>query len=216
MALCSKCRKRLAKRSCAGLGGAICQLCCGTLREREIHCPPACPHLTAHKLYQERRIVERKPSDAGPGRAGRKDILSDERLAWLSLHIEAALGDHAKSHPDFADKDALLAVEYARERTNKGQGRLVIPGEAFKPGNAAGEAVLRAVEQCRYESSAILTTAPDAYTKDNQLACLERVASGIRARLDGKPEGHAYLMDLSRRFVRSGARSGEQKLITLG
>jgi len=215
MALCSQCRKRLAKRSCAALGGAICQLCCGTLREKEIHCPPACAHLTAHKPYQEKRIIKRKPPDAGRGPAARGDILSDERLAWLSLHIEAALGDHAKSHPDFADKDALLAVEYAREKTEKGHGRLVIPGEALKPANEAGEAVLRAVGECRYESSAILTTAPDAYTKDDRLACLERVASGIRAFLGGKTEGRAYLIDLSHRFARSGARPGERKLITL-
>jgi hypothetical protein len=215
MALCPKCRKRLGKRSCPALGAPICQRCCGVLREKEIHCPPACPHLSAHRPYQEKRIIERKPTAAGPGRTGRKDLLEDERLAWLALHIEAALAEHASTHPDFEDKDALLSVEYARAKTEKGPSRLIIPGEALKPVNAAGEAVLRAVEACRYQGSSLLAPGTDVYRKAEKLACLERVAWGVRTYLGGKTEGQGYLEDLSRRFARSGARPKEQKLVTL-
>jgi hypothetical protein len=215
MALCPKCRKRLGKRSCPALGFAICQRCCGVLREREIHCPPACPHLSAHRPYQEKRVMERGPTGAGPGRTGRKDLLEDERLAWLALHIEAALAEQAAANPDFEDKDALFAVEYARAKTEKGPARLIIPGEALKPVNAAGEAVLRAVEACRYQGSSLLAPGTDAYRKEEKLACLERIAWSVRTYLRGKMEGQAYLTDLSRRFARSGAGPKDQKLVTL-
>jgi len=215
MALCPKCRKRLAKRSCPALGSAICQLCCGTLREREIACPTACPHLSAHRPYQEKRAIERVAPPAGPGRAGGKDILSDERLAWLAIHIEAALTGPVAADAGFSDKDALMAVEYARERTEKGPSRLIIPGEALKPVNAAGEAVLRAVETCRYEGSAILASGAGSYKKEERLACLERVAWGIRGFLERGRGGRAYLQDLAGRFSQAGPGAGEKKLVTL-
>ncbi|HVP90216.1 MAG TPA: hypothetical protein VMS75_03260 [Terriglobales bacterium] len=216
MAVCPKCRKRLAKRSCPALGAAVCQLCCGTLREREIACPPACPHLSAHKPYQEKRVVERVAPPSGPGRwGGGKDVLSDERLAWLAVHIEAALIGPASADRAFSDMDALMAVDYARKRTEKGPSRLIIPGEALKPVDAAGEAVLQAIETCRYEGSAFLASGTGSYTKEERLACLERVAWGIRGFLDRRTGGRAYLRDLAGRFSQSGPPEGDKKLVVL-
>ena len=34
------------------LGEPICSLCCGVLREKEIHCPSNCTFLVKHKPYQ--------------------------------------------------------------------------------------------------------------------------------------------------------------------
>ena len=213
MALCPKCRKRLAKRSCPALGIRICQLCCGTRRGRDIHCPPACPHLAVHRPYQEKRIVERKP--AGAERREKEDILRDDRLAWLAFQIEAALMRHAAGHPDFTDTEALLALEHAREKAAKESGRLIIPGESLRPVNEAGESVLQAVEAARYRASAILESGAEGYRKDERLACLERVALGIRLALEAHPGGRAYLEDLTRRFAQSEGAQREKKLVTL-
>jgi hypothetical protein len=213
MALCPKCRKRLAKRSCPALGSRICQLCCGTLRGRDIHCPPACPHLAAHRPYQEKRIIERKPG--GAERQAKEDILRDERLAWLAFQIEAALARHAQGHPAFTDTETLLALEYAREKTLKGPGRLIIPGESLRPVNEAGESVAQAVETCRYRASAILESGAEGYKKEEKIACLERVAFGVRLGLEAHPAGRAYLEDLARRLAQSGAAQRDKKLVTL-
>jgi hypothetical protein len=215
MALCPKCGKRLAKRTCPALGVALCQLCCGRVREKELHCPPACPHLSAHKPYQEKRVIERKSPEVGKGKIRGQDILDDERLAWLALHIEAGLAGYAAGHPDFSDKDALLAVEYARERSEKGPSRLIISGEALKPVNSAGEAVLRAVETCRFQGSALLAAGIDVYKREEKVACLERIARGIRVDLGGGAGGRSFLRDLSRRFARPGGEAREKKLVTL-
>ncbi|MGZ4886641.1 MAG: hypothetical protein ACXVJK_02855 [Candidatus Aminicenantales bacterium] len=213
MALCPKCRKRLAKRACPALGSRLCQLCCGRLRGRDIHCPPACPHLAAHRPYHEKRIIEKKP--AGAERRAKKDILGDDRLAWLAFQIEAALARHAEPRPAFTDTEALLALEYAREKTLKGSGRLIIPGESLKPVNEAGESVVQAVETCRYRASAILESGAEGYKKDEKIACLERVALGVRLNLEAHPEGRAYLEDLARRFAQSRAGQRDKKLVTL-
>jgi len=213
MALCPKCRKRLAKRSCPALGSRICQLCCGTLRGRDIHCPPVCPHLAAHRPYQEKRIIGRKP--AGAERQAKEDILRDDRLAWLAFQIEATLMRHAASHPGFTDTEALMALEFAREKTGKGSGRLIIPGESLRPVNEAGESIVQAVETCRYRASAILESATEGYRKQEKIACVERVALGVRLNLEAHPEGRVYLEDLARRFAQSGAGPQDKKLITL-
>lgn len=213
MALCPKCRKRLAKRSCPALGSRICQLCCGTLRGRDIHCPPACPHLAAHRPYQEKRIIERKPARAE--RQAKEDILRDDRLAWLAFQIEAALMRHAEGHAEYTDTEALLALESAHEKTLKGSGRLIIPGESLRPVNEAGESVIQAVETCRYRASAILESGADGYKKEEKIACLERVALGVRLNLEAHPEGRTYLEDLARRFAQSGAGQRDKKLVTL-
>lgn len=210
--LCRKCGKRLAKRSCPALGSAICQLCCGQLRGKEVHCPPACPHLAAHKHYQEKRVIERKPDGR---RAAGQDILRDERLAWLAYRIEAALFEQAGRQPDFADKDAVLALEYAREKIKKGAGRLIIPGAALKPANQAGEAVLQAVERSRYQASVVLESGLEDYKREEKLACLERVSSGIKLALEADPSGRAYLKDLAARFAKAATGDRAKKLITL-
>ena len=213
MNLCPKCQKRVAKRSCRALGTDICQLCCGRLREKELHCPPACTFLGEHKHYHEKRILDRKPSQmsARPD----KDVLNNDRMAWLAVNIEIALRDYAVSHPEFRDKDAAVALEYAREKIDKGAGRLILPGAPLKPVNEAGEFVARGVEASQYQRSGILLTDGEAYKKNEKLTALDRVASGLRLVARTDPAGQAYVRDIVARYARAGDRPQGKKLITL-
>ncbi len=214
MPTCAKCRKRSAKRTCPALGIELCQLCCGTLREKEIHCTFNCPHLAAHRPYQEKRIIDRNPGP-GSGRPHGEDILNDERMAWLAFHIEAALRGFASAHPRFSDKDAILALEYAREKTKKGGGRIFIPGAPLKPKNEAGEILLQVAEETRYEPSTLLTPVNDAYLKDEKIACLERLAQGIKHAVGGRLEGRTFLDGLEARFAQTANEQQAKKLVTL-
>ncbi|MDH4197496.1 MAG: hypothetical protein OEW05_08830, partial [Candidatus Aminicenantes bacterium] len=144
MGLCRHCGKRKAKRSCPALGSELCSLCCGTLRERELHCPSSCRTLAEHKPYQEKRILERRAE-----RAGRERRL-DERLSWLVFTVEASLRELARRLPGFTDRDAALAVAYAREKFERAQSILILPGDARRPQSETGEVVVRAVEDCRF------------------------------------------------------------------
>ena len=119
MTKCSKCNKRKAKRLCIALGENICSLCCGLLREKEIHCPPNCTFLEKHRAYQEKRIVEKRQPVPSKNITPEEDILNDERMAWLAFHIEAALKEYSEKKTSFRDKEAILALEYAKEKIEK-------------------------------------------------------------------------------------------------
>jgi hypothetical protein len=147
MAVCPRCKKRLAKRACPALGRSICQLCCGNLREKEIPCPPSCVHLAAHKSYQQKRIMDRRPAGPSARPRSKDDGVGDERLGWLGFHVEATLVRYAAAHPDFSDADALTALDDARGKIEKEPPRLIMPGEAVRSANEAGELVLKAAAE---------------------------------------------------------------------
>ncbi len=202
MPLCPKCGIRVAKRSCPALGSRLCNLCCGRLREKELHCPPACPHLARHKPYQEKRVLERVPVRFPRSPRAEDDVLKDERLAWLVLQLEAPLAQISERSPSLTDGQALLALEYARAKVDKGKGLLIIPGESRKPSNELGEAVFAASERARWEAPVLLTSGLESYGREEKLRCLDRIIDSVRLRVRSAPDGRAYLDDLVDRFAR--------------
>jgi hypothetical protein len=210
MGLCRHCGKRKAKRSCPALGSDLCSLCCGTLRERELHCPASCRTLSEHKPYQEKRTLERRA-----GTAGRERRL-DERLSWLVLTLEAALRELALRRPGFTDREAALAVAYAREKFERPPSVLIVPGEVRRPQNEAGEAVLKALEDCRFRPQGLIATAAEAYDKEDRLYVLDLVAGAIDRASRDAPEGRAYLDALAARFEEARRDSRARKILIPG
>ena len=60
MAKCASCGERKGNRLCPGLNASICSLCCGTKREKEIHCLESCQYLKSGKDYQLGREIDRR------------------------------------------------------------------------------------------------------------------------------------------------------------
>ena len=210
MAKCGRCGRRKGKRSCPALGGVICPVCCGAHRQREIACPPACRHLADHKPYQDKRTLERpSPPPSEPG----DDLLRDERLAWLAINIEAPLRALAERDPRFTDGEAILALEYARDKLTRGRGRLIVPGEERKPSNAAGEAVFQGLEQCRYERAVVLVGGAEGYAEEDKLRVLERLILAAKSWAGPAFGGRAYLERLREQFARLQAQSRPSRLI---
>jgi hypothetical protein len=133
----------------------------------------------------------------------------DERLSWLVFTLEASLRELAHRLPDFTDKDAALAVAYAREKVGRAQSLIIIPGEARRPQNEAGEVVFRAVEDCRFRPAGLITTTAESYPREDRLVALDMVAGAIRKTLGVTPEGRTYLRSLAARFdeVRNASRT---------
>jgi hypothetical protein len=207
MVLCSHCRQRKAKRKCPALGSDLCPLCCGRLREKELHCPSGCRFLTQHKPYQENRIIRKK-------RTFSEDALQDERLNWLALNIEVPLREYAERNPAFSDKDAVLALEYAKERTEKSRSRLLLPQEERRIRNEAGEAVLMSLDQCRFKRKIILPQDVEKYTTEEKLKCLDNVILGVQHVAGGDLAGQAYLLDLGRRVARLQESQEGKKVVS--
>ncbi|MFZ2055367.1 MAG: hypothetical protein WAU81_14360 [Candidatus Aminicenantales bacterium] len=207
MAKCSHCRQRKAKRSCPALGSPLCPLCCGRLREKELHCPPGCPYLTLHKPYQENRVIQKK-------RTFSEEVLNDERLAWLTLNIEVSLKELGQRRPDFTDKDTILALEYAQSRVEKGQSLIVLAKDEGSAKNEAGEAILLSLNQCRFKRKIILPQNLEAYTPEEKIKCLENTILAVKHLAQGRLENRAYLEDISRRLARLQDSSSQAKIIT--
>jgi len=207
MARCSRCQQRKAKRACPALGSPLCPLCCGRLREKELHCPPGCLYLSQHKPYQENRVLQKKGTFSA-------EVLHDERLAWLTLNIEASLKDFGERKPDFIDKDAILALEYAKSRVEKGQSLIVLAKDEGPAKNDAGEAVLQSLNQCRFQRKIILPQNLEMYNPEEKIKCLENTILAVKHLARGQLEGRAYLQDIDRRLARLQGSSGQAKSIT--
>ncbi len=194
MAVCSQCQKRRAKRRCPALGADLCPLCCGLLRGKKLRCPPACPHLSRHRPYQEQRTIQKTAPRGG-------DLPHDERLDWLILNIESLLERIAAARPEFSDREAVLALEYAREKMEKARPALLVSAEPDRPGDEPGEAVYQAVDRCRYEGPIVLPPPLQVYKKEEKLAGLEQVIRTIKRLAGSRLESRTYLEALARRFA---------------
>lgn len=213
MQRCSRCQKRKSKRHCLALGQSICSLCCGKIRDKEVHCPAGCPYLSKHRSYQEKRIVEKRhPSPEMPD-SRKEDPLKEERMAWLAFHIEMPVLELAEKRTAFMDREVLLAMEYAREKMEKGGGRIFLPHEPLKPQNELGEAMIRAMDRCRFERRVILTGEPAAYSQDEKLKVLNRIIAGLKQLAGDNLEGNAYIRAVRERFAKMQNISQQQKLL---
>ena len=213
MAKCAKCKKRKGKRYCAALGDYLCSLCCGLLREKEIHCPQTCSFFKKHSTYHEERVIERKQAYVPKRILPEEDILRDERMAWLAFHIEAPLMEYARRKETFTDREAFLSLEYAREKIEKEKGLIFMPDERSQPKNEIGEAICQSIRRCRYEKKIIIPGLPDIYTQDEKIRCLERVILSVQLATRGDLEGRRYLNQVMDRFSRMKQLSRQNKII---
>jgi hypothetical protein len=214
MSLCSRCGRRKAKRDCPALGNSLCSLCCGLIRNRDIHCPESCPHLVQNKPYEERRALER--SEQAPlSPRPKDDILRNERLAWLAAHIEFPLKVFGERDQGLIDGQLILALEYARDKL-AGAGRiLILPGESLKPRNDLGESILENMDKCRFESVLILPGADSVYSQEERLKVLDRVLASARETARSGPGSRNYLDHLIRHFAMIEERSNPKKTDSL-
>jgi len=213
MKKCSRCRKRKAKRLCPALGESICSLCCGKIREKEVHCPPTCPYLSKHKSYQEKKVIDKRhPAQKLPA-SERDDPLHDERMAWLALHVEMPVSEYAEKRSSFNDREVLLALEYVRDKIEKSGGLILLPGETMKPKNELGEAIYRAMDRCRFEGRVILTGEPAAYSQEEKLKVLDRIIAAVKHTARDNLEGHSYIQAVKERFARMKHMSQQKKVL---
>ncbi len=55
---CKICETRRARRTCPGVGGEICSVCCGTERENSVSCPLECIYLREARLREKPQEME--------------------------------------------------------------------------------------------------------------------------------------------------------------
>jgi len=214
MAKCVKCRQRKPKRYCAALEESICSLCCGLYREKEIPCPPSCVFLEKHKPYQDKRALEKKRPGRSPSLSPRKEILNDERLAWLAFNIEMPIAQTAEKDKSLTDQDVLTALDYARKKLEDTSRILIATDEAMRPKNSLGEAIFQSLERARFKKTIIVPGELQSYKKDEKHQCLERVSLSVKQVTAEGTGSRNYIRNLIERFTKIGDLSRQQKLIT--
>lgn len=214
MTKCVKCHKRKGKRHCPALGRSICSLCCGQLREKEIPCPPSCAFLALHKPYHDQRVLEKRHAERPGAFSPKTDVLDDERLAWLVFNIEISIAQFASKESGLVDRDALLALEYARESVEKEKRLIIVPDARIQPKNDLGEFILRSLHQCRYEKNIILPGTIQTYQKEEKIRCLDRVIFAAKQTAGDHIQGQRYLQQLIERLAKLNELSRQPKIIT--
>ncbi len=215
MAKCSRCTNRKAKRLCPALHESICSLCCGQLREKKVHCPGSCPFFYKHKSYQEKRTIEKKHASQRLPGSDEEDILKDERMAWLAFHIEMPVKEYAERKVSFNDRDVLIALEYVRDKIEKGKGLVLLPTDTVKLQNDLGEAMYQMIERCHFEGRIIITEKPQTYSDREKLKVLDRIIGALKYMSRDNFDGHNYIQAVRERFARMKDLSHQKKVLTI-
>jgi len=135
-------------------------------------------------------------------------------LTWLAFNIEVPIVQFVEKNVVLFDRDALLALEYARDKVEKEQGLIIVPDAGLQPKNDLGEAIFLRLQQCKYETKIILPGASQIYKKEEKILCLDRVIFAVNQISGGNIEGQSYLQQLMERFAKLNELSHQPKIIT--
>jgi hypothetical protein len=136
-------------------------------------------------------------------------------MAWLAFHIETPVLEHAQKKPSLNDREVFLALEYVREKIDKGKGLVIMPDERMKPQNDLGEAIYRMIEQCRFEGRVIMTGAPQAYSSEEKIKVLDRIIGIVHQIAQGDLDGKRYIQAVGERFAKMKDMSRDKKVLKL-
>jgi hypothetical protein len=134
-------------------------------------------------------------------------------MAWLALHIEAPLMEYGKKMPSFTDADAIVALEYAKDKLERGRSLILIPGEIRTPRTEIGEAVFTSMEGCRYEQAVILAGGTEGYKTEEKVQCLDRVVLTAKTWARKDYQGRSYIEHLFEQFAKLQEQSRSTKIL---
>lgn len=106
--MCVICGLRKPRRTCVGVHGEICSICCGTERERSVHCPITCSY-----LQEAHRHEKVEPVD--PASIPNQDIRVSEEFLNLNqallAFVGSALFEASITGDDVTDLDVRAALD---------------------------------------------------------------------------------------------------------
>lgn len=106
--LCVLCEKRPSRRSCPGVHGEICALCCGVEREQTIDCPLDCTYLREARRHE--RTLPRDPATLPSPDVNLSDSFLQEKHGLMILMGQILLGASLGT-PGAVDSDVREALD---------------------------------------------------------------------------------------------------------
>jgi hypothetical protein len=193
---CAICRTRRPRRSCPGVHGDICAICCGKEREVTVDCPFDCEYLREARKHEP-------PAQIDPATMGNPDIRVTEEFlesnGMLMLIVSHIMLEAAglRSAVDSDVRDALAGLIETYRTLQRG-----VIYESL-PANLLAASVFRAVQEAVYaylqEEKVRL-----GRTKTRDMDVLRLLVFFERLALDsnnGRPRCRAFL-DVLRTFER--------------
>ena len=136
-------------------------------------------------------------------------------MAWLAAHIEMPVNEYAGKKPALNDREVLLALEYVRDKIQKGKGLILLPDEPTKPRNELGEAMYQMIERCRYEGRIITREKPISYSLQEKLNVLDRIIGAVKHLARDNLEGNTYIGAVRERFAKMKGMIRQKKVLTI-
>jgi hypothetical protein len=141
MELCRICETRKPRRSCPGVGGDICALCCGSEREVTVNCPLDCEYLLEARRHERENEVD---PDQFPNRDVRitETFLRDH--ADLLTYSARALLEASLTTTGVGDNDVREALEAMIRTLRTAESGLIYES---RPQNPYADAVVQKFQQ---------------------------------------------------------------------
>lgn len=186
---CKICNTRRPRRSCPGVGGDICSVCCGTGREETVSCPLDCVYLREARTHEKPIGIDTKQIPNLDIEVGDSFLRENEPLLEFLIQAFADAGLATPGAVDYDVREALDAM--VRSYRTRDSGLYY----ETKPSNLVAASVQRRVGESLEEFRRALaehqglTTVRDADVL-GMLAFLERVEYQVN---NGRKRGRAFL-----------------------
>jgi hypothetical protein len=193
---CKICETRRARRSCPGVGGDICAVCCGVGREETIRCPLDCEHLRHAREHEKK--AELKPEQIPNVDIPSTDEFLHENAPLLGAAMRALM-QAGLGTPGAVDRDVREALDSTIRTYRTRQSGLYYESRpnnmvAAKIQEETQRAIGAYIEEMRREFGVATVRDKDVF---GVLVFLHRVALYID---NGRSRGRAFLD-----FLRSNA-----------
>jgi hypothetical protein len=185
---CAICQTRRPRRSCPGVHGDICAICCGKEREVTVDCPSDCEYLREARKHEPQAEVD--PTIMGnPDIRVTKEFLESNGMLLLAMSIAIIDAARQRNAVDSDLREALAGLIQTYRTLRKG-----VIYESL-PDNPLAASVFRAVQET------INTYLQDeterlGMTKTRDLDVLRLLVFFERMALDsnnGRPRSRAFL-----------------------
>ena len=106
---CIVCGRRMGKRRCLGIQGAICSQCCGSERRKTIDCPSDCTYLNTGEEYFNLRNILRIVKNSFNGDA-EPDVFLDQQVVDIVSPLEWHFVTNFYNDKAYSDDDIFKAL----------------------------------------------------------------------------------------------------------
>lgn len=201
MSFCELCETRRARRSCPGIRGQICSVCCGTEREVSVNCPLDCEYLQEARRHERLPEVSREELPSADIALSQEFLDQHAGLIGLAVHGLAHSATQIPGVVDFDVREALASLVRTYRTLESGLYYETLPANPLA--SSIHQAVRRRLEEVRRGLRERHGITP--YRDADILGVLVYLQQLEYLTNNGRPRGRAFI-DLLRSYAPQGEK----------